>query len=67
MDRKMIKIKMPQNQLAKLLGFMDEMLTMVESNLDDLDEAGKLAAKQLRHILNKTVKMYKDQIDENQN
>lgn len=60
--RKMIKIKLPEGQLIKLLGFADEMLSMVESN--ELSPEEERAAKELRHIFNKTYKIYKDQASE---
>lgn len=61
--RRKINLRVPETQLQKLLGFSDEMLTMVEANLDEASPEEIHAAKELRHILNKVVKMYKDQID----
>jgi len=60
--RKMIKIKLPESQLIKLLGFADEMLMMVESS--ELSPEEERAAKELRHIFNKTYNIYKDQASE---
>jgi len=60
--RKMIKIKLPEGQLIKLLGFADEMLSMVESS--ELNPEEERAAKELRHIFNKTYNIYKDQASE---
>lgn len=60
--RKMIKIKLPESQLIKLLGFADEMLMMVESS--ELSQEEERAAKELRHIFNKTYNIYKDQASE---
>ena len=62
MNRKMIKIKLPEGQLIKLLGFADEMLMMVESS--ELNQEEERAAKELRHIFNKTYNIYKDQASE---
>ena len=63
MNRKMIKIKLPEGQLIKLLGFADEMLIMIESS--ELSPEEERAAKELRHIFNKTYNIYKDQVDAN--
>ena len=60
--RKMIKIKVPEGQLIKLLGFANEMLMMVESS--ELSPEEERAAKELRHIFNKTYNIYKDQASE---
>ena len=62
MSRKMIKIKLPEGQLIKLLGFADEMLIMIESS--ELSPEEERAAKELRHIFNKTYNIYKDQASE---
>lgn len=61
----MIKIKLPEGQLIKLLGFADEMLTMVEAN--ELSPEEERAAKELRHIFNKTFSIYKEQASESTN
>lgn len=61
--RQKINLRVPETQLQKLLGFADEMLTMIESDLDNLGEHEKHAAKELRHILNKIVNMYREQIE----
>tara|TARA_R110000772_G_scaffold88703_3_gene184127 strand:+ start:315 stop:509 length:195 start_codon:yes stop_codon:yes gene_type:complete len=63
MSRKIIKIKLPEGQLLKLLGFADEMLMMVEASAGK-SSAEEKAAKQLRHIFNKTFNLYKAQINE---
>lgn len=63
MTRKMIKIKLPEGQLIKLLGFTEEMLRMVEAS--ELSPEEEKAAKELRHIFNKTYNIYKDQVDAN--
>ena len=62
-SKKHITIKLPETQLVKLLGFADEMLTMVEA--DNLSSKERVAAKQLRHIFNKTFQLYRDQVDAN--
>lgn len=61
--RQKINLRVPETQLKKLLGFADEMLTMIESDMDNLDEQETQAAKELRHILNKVVNMYREQIE----
>lgn len=61
-SRKMIKLKLPEGQLIKLLGFADEMLSMVEAS--ELSPEEEKAAKELRHIFNKTYNIYKDQASE---
>lgn len=61
--RRKINLRLPEAQLQKLLGFADEMLTMVEANLDATRPEEIRAAKELRHVLNKVVAMYKEQID----
>ena len=61
--RRKIDLRVPEAQLKKLLGFTDEMLTMIESDLDNLSEQEAQAAKELRHILNKVVNMYREQIE----
>lgn len=63
MRQKKINLRVPETQLKKLLGFADEMLTMIESDMDNLDEQETQAAKELRHILNKVVNMYREQIE----
>jgi len=62
LTRKMIKIKLPEGQLVKLLGFTEEMLRMVEAN--ELSAEEEQAAKELRHIFNKTYNLYKEQASE---
>lgn len=59
-----INIRVPTNQILKLLGFADEMLTMLEESYQDLSVKEQVTAKELRHILNKVVKLTKDQIDD---
>lgn len=58
-----LNLRVPTNQMLRLLGFADEMLTMIEESSKDLSPEEQVAAKDLRHILNKVVKMTKDQID----
>jgi len=61
--RQKINLRVPETQLQKILGFSDEMLTMIESDMDNLSEHEVHAAKELRHILNKIVNMYREQIE----
>lgn len=61
--RRKIDLRVPEAQLQKLLGFSDEMLTMIEADLANLSEPEIHAAKELRHILNKVVNMYREQIE----
>jgi len=61
--RRKINLRVPETQLQKLLGFSDEMLTMIESDMDNLSEHEIQTAKELRHILNKIVNMYREQIE----
>lgn len=61
--RRKINLRVPETQLQKLLGFANEMLTMVEANLDESRPEEVRAAKEIRHVLNKVINMYKEQID----
>lgn len=62
-QRKMIKIKMPQAQLAQVLAFADDMLTVVESGFDDMPEEQAMLAKRIRHSLNKIMVQYNEQAE----
>jgi predicted RNA-binding protein with EMAP domain len=59
-----VNLRVPTQQMLKLLGFADEMLTMLEESYQDLSLEEQVTAKELRHILNKVVKLTKDQIDD---
>lgn len=58
-----VNLRVPTTQILKLLGFADEMLNMLEDSYEDLSKEEQVTAKELRHILNKVVKLTKDQID----
>lgn len=62
-QRKMIKIKMPQAQLAQVLAFTNEMLIAVESGLEDMPEEQAMLAKRIRHNLNKIMIQYNEQAE----
>ena len=62
--RRKIDLRVPEGQLLKLLGFTDEMLSMIESNPDGLTPEEERAAKELRHILNKLFNIYKEQVND---
>lgn len=61
---KKIELRVPEGQLLKILGFTDEMLTMVESNQKGFTPQEERAAKELRHILNKLFNIYKEQMND---
>jgi len=61
---KKIELRVPEGQLVKLLGFTDEMLSMIESNQKGLTPEEDRAAKELRHILNKLFNIYKEQVND---
>jgi len=61
---KKIELRVPEGQLVKILGFTDEMLTMVESNQKGFTPQEERAAKELRHILNKLFNIYKEQMND---
>lgn len=62
-QRKMIKIKMPQAQLAQVLAFADDMLVVVESGVEDMPEEQAMLAKRIRHNLNKIMVQYNEQAE----
>ena len=62
--RRKIDLRVPEGQLLKILGFADEMLTMVESNQAGFTPEEDRAAKELRHILNKLFNIYKEQVND---
>lgn len=64
MSRKMIKIKMPQEQLTTVMVFTNDMLRMLESDMDSLEPPEQLVLKRTRHAFNKMITQYEDQKDD---
>ena len=58
-----IDLRIPEGQLLKLLGFADEMLTMIEADAESLGEAELRASKELRHIINKVANIHREQTE----
>lgn len=57
-------VKLPKEQMLSMLGFTDDMLTSLESDIDSLQPLEQRLVGQLRNAVSKAVQQVKEQIDD---
>lgn len=63
MQRK-VRLNMPEGQLRNVMIFTNDMLKMLESDVQDLDEAEQHTLKQVRHAFNKMIRQFEEQTND---